>query len=115
MGLVWRSRQESCRPFYRSRNAIDNRELCHVVTAAVHAILSATPSPFGLHQVDRMKSANELLELSTRQAELEQAMRKPGGARVIEERELLAVRGKLAKLLEATGIAEPTAKYRARG
>jgi len=62
-----------------------------------------------------MKSANDLLELSTRQAELEQAMRKPGGARVIEERELLAVRGKLAKLLEATGIAEPTAEYRARG
>jgi len=61
-----------------------------------------------------MESADELLELSTRQAELEQAMRKPGGARVVEERELLAVRGKLAKLLEA-GIAAPTAKYRARG
>jgi hypothetical protein len=60
-----------------------------------------------------MKSANELLELSTRQAELEHAMRKPGGARVIEERELLAVRGKLAKLLEATGIAE-AAEYRVR-
>jgi hypothetical protein len=48
-----------------------------------------------------MKSVNELLELFTRQAALEKAMRQPGGARVIEERELLAVRRKLAKLPEA--------------
>jgi transposase-like protein len=51
-----------------------------------------------------MKSVNELLELFMRQAELEKAMRQPGGARVTEEQELNAVRQKLAKLPEATGI-----------
>jgi hypothetical protein len=51
-----------------------------------------------------MKPVNEILELLTRQAELEKAMRKPGGARVTEERELLAVRRKLAKLPEAMAI-----------
>ena len=57
-----------------------------------------------LNQGARMKSVNELLELFTRQAALEKAMRQPGGARVIEEQELLAVRRKLAKLPEAMGI-----------
>jgi hypothetical protein len=42
--------------------------------------------------------------LFTRQAALEKAMRQPGGARVIEEQELLEVRRKLAKLPEAMGI-----------
>jgi hypothetical protein len=56
-----------------------------------------------------MKSVNELLELFTRQAALEKAMRQPGGARVIEEQELLAVRRKLAKLPEAAGISLTTA------
>jgi hypothetical protein len=51
-----------------------------------------------------MKSVNELLELFTRQAVLEKAMRQPGGARVIEERELLALRRKLAKLPQAMCI-----------
>lgn len=51
-----------------------------------------------------MRSANELLELFARQAELEKAMRQPGGARVTEEQELLAVKRKLAKLPEAMGI-----------
>lgn len=51
-----------------------------------------------------MKSVNELLELFTRQAALEKAMRQPGGARVIEEQELLAVRRQLAKLPEAMGV-----------
>jgi hypothetical protein len=51
-----------------------------------------------------MNSVNELLELFTRQAALEKAMRQPGGARVTEEQELLAVRRKLAKLPEAMGI-----------
>jgi hypothetical protein len=51
-----------------------------------------------------MKSVNELLDLFTRQAALEKAMRQPGGARVIEEQELLAVRRELAKLPEAMGI-----------
>jgi hypothetical protein len=48
-----------------------------------------------------MKSVNELLELFTRQAALEKAMRQPGGARVIEEQELLEVRRKLAQLPQA--------------
>jgi hypothetical protein len=51
-----------------------------------------------------MKSVNELLELFMRQAALEKAMRQPGGARVIEEQELLAVRRQLAKLPQAMGI-----------
>ncbi len=51
-----------------------------------------------------MKSVNELLELFMRQAELEKAMRQPGGARVTEEQELQAVRQKLAKLPEAKGL-----------
>jgi hypothetical protein len=60
-----------------------------------------------LNQGERMKSVNELLELFTRQAALEKAMRQPGGARVTEERELLAVRRRLAKLPEAMGVALP--------
>jgi len=43
-----------------------------------------------------MKSINELLKLFMRQAELESAMRQPGGARVIEERELRAVSQRVA-------------------
>jgi hypothetical protein len=56
-----------------------------------------------------MNSVNELLELFTRQAALEKAMRQPGGARVTEEQELLAVRRKLAKLPEAMGISRAPA------
>ena len=52
-----------------------------------------------------MKSVNELLELFTRQAELENAMRQPGGARVIEEQELHAVRRKLAAVPESVRVA----------
>jgi hypothetical protein len=48
-----------------------------------------------------MKSVNELLKLFMRQAELENAMRQPGGARVTEEQELHAVRRKLASFPEA--------------
>jgi hypothetical protein len=44
----------------------------------------------------KMKSGNEVNELFARQAELEKAMRQPGGARVVDEQELLAVRKKLA-------------------
>ena len=54
-----------------------------------------------------MTSANELLELFARQAELEKAMRQPGGARITEEQELLAVRRKLAELPEAMGTSPP--------
>lgn len=43
-----------------------------------------------------MKSVNELLKLFMRQTELENAMRQPGGARVIEEQELHAVRQRVA-------------------
>jgi hypothetical protein len=45
-----------------------------------------------------MKSVNELLTLFMRQAQLERAMKQPGGARVIEERELNSVRQKLAAI-----------------
>jgi hypothetical protein len=51
-----------------------------------------------------MKSVNELLELFMRQAELEKAMRQPGGARVTEEQELHAVRKKIAKLPQANSV-----------
>jgi hypothetical protein len=80
------------------------RELDHVVTAPPHAILSGTRNRGFSIKVMRMNSVNELLELFTRQAALEKAMRQPGGARVTEEQELLAVRRKLAKLPEAMGI-----------
>jgi hypothetical protein len=52
----------------------------------------------------KMQSGKELLELVARQAELEKAMRQPGGARIIEEQELLALRRKLAT--QATGLRE---------
>jgi len=74
------------------------------VAASMHAILSAKRNRRDFNQGERMKSVNELLELFTRQAALEKAMRQPGGARVTEEQELLAVRRKLAKLPEAMGI-----------
>jgi hypothetical protein len=45
-----------------------------------------------------MKSVNELLTLFMRQAQLERAMKQPGGARIIEERELNSVRQKLAAI-----------------
>jgi len=48
-----------------------------------------------------MKSVNELLELFMRQAHLERAMKQPGGARVVEEQELRAVRRKLAAVPDA--------------
>ncbi len=47
-----------------------------------------------------MKSVNELLKLFMRQAELERAMRQPGGARVTQEKELHAVRQRLAEFPE---------------
>ena len=48
-----------------------------------------------------MKSVNELLTLFMRQAQLEQAMRQRGGARVTDEQELQTVRQKLAAYPEA--------------
>jgi hypothetical protein len=51
-----------------------------------------------------MRSTNELQQLFARQAELEKAMRQPGGARVTEEQELLAVKRKLAKVPDAMEV-----------
>jgi hypothetical protein len=48
-----------------------------------------------------MQSVNDLLRLFMRQAELERAMKQPGGARVIDERELNSVREELAQFPEA--------------
>jgi hypothetical protein len=48
-----------------------------------------------------MQSVNELLELFMRQAQLERAMKQPGGARVIDARELDAVKEKLATFPDA--------------
>jgi hypothetical protein len=49
-----------------------------------------------------MKSVNELLQLFMRQAELEGAMKRPGGARVIDEQELHAVRRRIAVFPETS-------------
>ncbi len=48
-----------------------------------------------------MESVNELSKLFMRQAQLERAMKQPGGARVTEEQELYAVRQKIAAFPEA--------------
>jgi hypothetical protein len=56
-------------------------------------------------QDETMKSVNELLELFTRQAELETAMRQRGGARVTDEKELQAVKAKLAAVPDAVRAA----------
>jgi hypothetical protein len=53
-----------------------------------------------------MESVNHLLKLFMRQAQLERAMKQPGGARVTEEQELNALRQKLADCPDAM-------KYRA--
>jgi hypothetical protein len=47
-----------------------------------------------------MKSVNELLKLFMRQAELERAMRQPGGARVTQEQELHAGKQRLSEFPE---------------
>ena len=51
-----------------------------------------------------MKSVNELLQLFMRQAELENAMKRPGGARVIDEQELHDVRRRIAVFPETSRI-----------
>lgn len=51
-----------------------------------------------------MKSVNELLQLFMRQAELENAMKRPGGARVIDEQELQAVRRRIAGFPETSRV-----------
>jgi hypothetical protein len=47
---------------------------------------------------DQLDIVDETSELTKRQAELESAMKQPGGARVIEERELRDVKRKLGTL-----------------
>jgi hypothetical protein len=49
-----------------------------------------------------MEPLTEALRLLRRQAELEIAMRKPGGIRVTEERELYQLQAYLAKIPAAT-------------
>jgi hypothetical protein len=48
-----------------------------------------------------MQTVNEALNLLKRQAELEAAMRHPGGIRITEEQELHVVRQKLLRFPEA--------------
>ncbi len=56
---------------------------------------------------------HEALRLIKRQTELEAAMRRPGGIRVTEERELYELRGALAQLPAAvSAITEAAARMR---
>jgi len=48
-----------------------------------------------------METVNETLGLLKRQAELENAMKEPGGIRITEEQELHLVRQRLARFPEA--------------
>jgi hypothetical protein len=48
-----------------------------------------------------MEPLNETLRLIKRRAELENAMRQPGGIRITEERELLQLRDALAQFADA--------------
>lgn len=60
-----------------------------------------------------MEPLHEALRLIKRQAELESAMRRPGGIRVTEERELFQVRGALAQFPAAvTAIMDAAARMR---
>jgi hypothetical protein len=73
---------------------------------AFRHIDAATSQPlWTAAQDEMMKSVNELLELFTRQAELENAMRQRGGARVTDEQELQAVKAKLASVPDAVRAA----------
>ena len=60
-----------------------------------------------------MEPLHEALRLIKRQTELEVAMRRPGGIRVTEERELFQLRGALAQFPAAvTAIMEAAARMR---
>jgi hypothetical protein len=60
-----------------------------------------------------MEPLHEVLRLIKRQTELESAMRRPGGIRVTEERELYQLRGALAQFPAAvTAITEAAARMR---
>jgi len=60
-----------------------------------------------------MEPLHEALRLIKRQTELESAMRRPGGIRVTEERELFQLRGALAQFPAAvTAIMEAASRMR---
>lgn len=60
-----------------------------------------------------MEPLHEALRLIKRQAELESAMRRPGGIRVTEERELFQLRGSLTQFPAAvTAIMEAASRMR---
>jgi hypothetical protein len=60
-----------------------------------------------------MEPLHEALRLIKRQAELETAMRRPGGIRITEERELHQLRGALARFPAAvTAIMEAASRMR---
>ena len=60
-----------------------------------------------------MEPIHEALRLIKRQAELENAMRRPGGIRVTEERELLELSGALARFPAAVkAILEAASRMR---
>jgi hypothetical protein len=53
-----------------------------------------------------LDTVNERARLLQRQKELETAVKQLGGARIIEEQELLAVKGKLQEINEAARTAD---------
>jgi hypothetical protein len=57
-----------------------------------------------------LDTVNERSQLLERQKELETAMKRLGGARVIEEQELQAVKGKLQAISEAVRMADGAAR-----
>jgi hypothetical protein len=57
-----------------------------------------------------LDTVNERARLLQRQKELETAMKQLGGARIIEEQELLAVKGKLQQINEAARMADGAAR-----
>jgi hypothetical protein len=60
-----------------------------------------------------MEPLHEAIRLIRRQTELEAAMRRPGGIRVTEERELFQLRGALAQFPAAvTAILDAAARMR---
>ena len=69
-----------------------------------------------------MQTVSEALDLLKRQAELESAMRQPGGIRITEEQELQVLRRRLAEFPEAMravveaahGLRRPVSEMSAR-
>ena len=53
------------------------------------------------HEDKDMQTINEALRLLRRQADLEAAMRKPGGIRITEEQELIMLKRRLTEYPEA--------------